>query len=42
MDDLIKLVRTYRLTTGLADRLALAEQVFTVILPDNASVSPHY
>jgi RNA polymerase sigma factor (sigma-70 family) len=34
MDDLIKLVRTYRLTTGLADRLALSEQVFKLIVPD--------
>lgn len=34
MDDLIKLVRTYRLTSGLAERLRLAEQIFRQIAPD--------
>jgi RNA polymerase sigma factor (sigma-70 family) len=34
MDDLIKLVRTYRLTKGLAERLRLAEEIFRRIEPD--------
>ena len=34
MDDLIKLVRTYRLTAGLAERLRLAEAIFRQIEPD--------
>jgi RNA polymerase sigma factor (sigma-70 family) len=34
MPDLIKLVRTYRLTAGLAERLELAEQIFRLIQPD--------
>lgn len=34
MDDLIKSVRTYRLTAGLADRLRLAEEIFRRIEPD--------
>jgi RNA polymerase sigma factor (sigma-70 family) len=34
MDQLIKLVRTYRLTSGLAERLRLAEQIFGLIEPD--------
>lgn len=34
MDDLIKLVRTYRLTAGVADRLRLAEDIFRRIEPD--------
>lgn len=34
MDDLIKLVRTYRLTAGLAERLKLAEEIFRYIEPD--------
>ena len=34
MDDLIKLVKTYRLTTGLAERLRLAEEIFRHIEPD--------
>lgn len=34
MDDLIKLVRTYRVTTGLAQRLRLAEEIFRHIEPD--------
>jgi RNA polymerase sigma factor (sigma-70 family) len=34
MDDLIKLVRTYRLTAGLAERLRLAEEIFRLIEPD--------
>jgi RNA polymerase sigma factor (sigma-70 family) len=34
MDDLIKLVRTYRLTEGLAERLRLAEAIFRQIEPD--------
>jgi RNA polymerase sigma factor (sigma-70 family) len=34
MDDLIKLVRTYRVTVGLADRLRLAEAIFRQIEPD--------
>lgn len=34
MDDLIKLVRTCRLTAGLADRMRLAEQIFRLIEPD--------
>src|SRR6202050_3878941 len=45
MSDLIKLVRTYRLTAGLAERLRLAEEIFRVIEPDLrvfvfSSVSP--
>ena len=34
MDDLIKLVKTYRLTAGVADRLRLAEEIFRLIEPD--------
>src|ERR1700723_2172831 len=34
MDDLIKLVRTYRLTAGLAERIRLAEEIFRQIEPD--------
>jgi RNA polymerase sigma factor (sigma-70 family) len=34
MDDLIKLVKTYRLTDGLADRIRLAEDIFRLIEPD--------
>jgi RNA polymerase sigma factor (sigma-70 family) len=34
MDDLIKLVRTYRLTAGLAERIRLAEEIFRLIQPD--------
>jgi RNA polymerase sigma factor (sigma-70 family) len=34
MDDLIKLVRTYRLTDGLAERLRLADEIFRRIQPD--------
>ncbi len=34
MDNLLKLVRTYRLTEGLAERLRLAEDVFRLIEPD--------
>ena len=34
MDDLLKLVRTYRLTAGLAERLRLAEEIFRLIEPD--------
>src|SRR5579863_4629276 len=33
MDQLIKLVRTYRLTTGLAERTRLAEDIFRAIEP---------
>jgi RNA polymerase sigma factor (sigma-70 family) len=33
MDNLIKLVRTYRLTAGLADRLRLAEEIFRHVEP---------
>jgi hypothetical protein len=34
MDDLIKLVRTYRLTAGLAERIRLAEEIFRLIEPE--------
>jgi RNA polymerase sigma factor (sigma-70 family) len=34
MDDLIKLVKTYRLTAGLAERIRLAEEIFRLIGPD--------
>jgi RNA polymerase sigma factor (sigma-70 family) len=34
MDDLIRLVRSYRLAAGLIERLRLAEQIFRLILPD--------
>lgn len=34
MDDLIKLVRTYRLTAGLVERIRLAEEIFRRIEPD--------
>ncbi len=34
MDELIKLVRTYRLTAGLAERIRLAEEIFRLIEPD--------
>ncbi len=33
-DELIKLVRTYRLTAGLAERLTLADEIFRLIEPD--------
>jgi DNA-directed RNA polymerase specialized sigma24 family protein len=33
MDDLVKLVRTYRLTGGLAERVRLAEDIFRLIEP---------
>jgi RNA polymerase sigma factor (sigma-70 family) len=34
MDDLIKLVKTYRVTVGLAERLRLAEAIFCLIASD--------
>ena len=34
MDQVIKLVKTYRLTAGLAERLRLAEEIFRLIEPD--------
>jgi RNA polymerase sigma factor (sigma-70 family) len=34
MDDLIKLVRTYRVSAGLAERLRLAEAIFHLIASD--------
>lgn len=34
MDDLLKLVRTYRVTAGLAERLRLAEAIIRHIAPD--------
>jgi RNA polymerase sigma factor (sigma-70 family) len=34
MDDLVKLVRSYRLASGLSERLRLAEQIFHLIAPD--------
>jgi len=34
MDALIRIVRTYRLTDGLAERLRLAEEIFRHIEPD--------
>jgi len=34
VNDLIKLVRTYRLTAGLAERIRLAEEIFRLIEPD--------
>jgi len=34
MEQVIKLVRTYRLTAGLAERLRLAEEIFRLIEPD--------
>ena len=34
MDDLIKLVKTYRFTAGMAERIPLAEKIFTRIEPD--------
>lgn len=34
MDQVIKLVKTYRMTTGLAERLRLAEEIFRLIEPD--------
>jgi RNA polymerase sigma factor (sigma-70 family) len=34
MDDLIKLVRSYRLASGLTERLRLSESIFRLILPD--------
>jgi hypothetical protein len=34
MDDVIKLVSTYRLTAGLAERIRHAEQIFRLIGPD--------
>src|ERR1700722_7747382 len=33
-DDLIKLVRTYRFASGLAERIRLAEEIFRRIEPD--------
>lgn len=33
MDEIIKLVKTYRLTEGLAERLTLAEEIFREIEP---------
>ena len=34
MEELIKFVRTYRMTTGVAERLRLAEEIFRLIEPD--------
>jgi RNA polymerase sigma factor (sigma-70 family) len=34
MDDLIKLVKTYRLTEGLSERLRLAEGIFRITEPE--------
>jgi hypothetical protein len=34
MNDLIKLVKTYRLTAGLAERIQLAEEISRLIEPD--------
>jgi RNA polymerase sigma factor (sigma-70 family) len=34
MDDLIKLVKTYRLTAGLAERMRLGEIIFNRVAPD--------
>ena len=34
MEDLIKLVKTYRLSAGLAERIRLAENIFRLIEPD--------
>ena len=34
MNEIIKLVKTYRLTAGLAERLRLAEEIFRLIEPD--------
>ena len=34
MKQVIKLVRTYLLTAGLAERLQLAEEIFRLIEPD--------
>jgi len=34
MDEVIKLVKTYRLTFGLAERLQLAEAILPLIEPD--------
>jgi len=34
MGDLIKLVKTYRVTAGLAERIRLAEDIFRMIGPD--------
>lgn len=34
MDELIKIVRTYRLTEGLSERIRLAEEIFRLIEPD--------
>jgi DNA-directed RNA polymerase specialized sigma24 family protein len=34
MDDLIKLIHTYRLTAGPAERLRLTEEIFRAIEPD--------
>ena len=34
MKDLIKLVKTYRFTAGLTERIRLAENIFTLIAPD--------
>ena len=34
MGDLIKLVKTYRVSAGLAERLRLAEEIFRLIEPD--------
>ena len=47
MDELIKLVRSYRLTDGLGERLRLAEEIFNRIAPEMrvfvfSSVSPQF
>lgn len=34
MDDLIKLVRTYRVTSGLAERQRLGDKIFEIIEPE--------
>lgn len=34
MDDLLKLLKTYRVTPGLMERLELAEEIFALIEPD--------
>ena len=34
MNELIKLVKTYRVTAGIAERLRLAEEIFRLIEPD--------
>jgi RNA polymerase sigma factor (sigma-70 family) len=42
MDDLIKLVRTYRLTEGLNERNRLAESIFRIIEPDLSRFVRHH